>query len=125
MVDARGPSLDAPTSRARGSGSSCFMKRLPNDFQCPTCGASLSPNAKSCGRCGARGDGSDWLRPEAYDGLDLGDDDFDYEDFLRREFGEAGKGGNWFTRMTPKERFWWFTAVILLAAFVAMALAGW
>ena len=78
-----------------------------------------------CGRCGARRDGSDWLRPEAYDGLEIGEDEFDYDDFLRREFGEGGNGTNWFTRMSSKERFWWCTAVVLLAAFVTMALAGW
>lgn len=98
----------------------------PLDFRCPTCGESLSPNARSCGRCGARRDGSDWVAPSTYDGLDLGDgEDFDYDDFLRREFGHDGRGGNWFTRMTPKERFWWVVAVIVLAAFAALALGRW
>ncbi len=102
------------------------MKRGAAEVHCPTCGRSLSPNAKSCA-CGARRDASGWLAPEIYDGLDLGggDDDFDYEEFLRKEFGKGGRGGNWFTRMSPKERFWWVVAVILLAAFAALALAGW
>jgi len=100
------------------------MKPPSNEFLCPGCGVAISPNARSC-VCGAKCEGSTWLASEAYDGLDLGEDDFDYDDFIRREFGKHGKGGNWFTRMSPKERFWWFTAVILLAAFVAMVLAGW
>ncbi len=100
------------------------MKRSTNEFQCPKCGATVSPNAKSCA-CGARRDGNTWLSAERYDGLDLGEDDFNYEDFVRREFGKDGKGVNWFTRMSAKERFWWFTAVILLVAFAVMALSGW
>lgn len=92
---------------------------MAREFRCPTCGKSLSPNARSCGGCGARREGKDWFGPEAYDGLGLGDEDFDYDEFLRREFGGAGSGpGGWFLRMTPKERFWWVTAVILLIAFV-------
>ena len=101
------------------------MKRPPNEFHCPSCGASVSPNAKSC-VCGARRDGGTWLAPEASDGLDLDDDDFDYDDFVRREFGGAsGQRWSWFARMSPKERFWWVVAVVVLAAFVAMAMAGW
>jgi hypothetical protein len=95
------------------------------DFRCPTCATSLSPNARSCGRCGARREGDSWLTPDSYDGLGLDEDAFDYDDFLRREFGSDSQGGNWFTRMSVKERFWWVVAVILLVAFVAMALPGW
>jgi len=60
-----------------------------------------------------------WFSPDAQDGLGLDEGDFDYEEFLRREFGGAEEGRvNWFLRMTPKERLWWFTAVILLMAFL-------
>ena len=100
------------------------MKRSANEFQCPSCGVAVSPNAKSC-VCGARRDGTTWLASATYDGLDVGEDDFDYDDFVRREFGKEGRGTNWFTRMSAKERFWWFVAVVLLVAFAAMALAGW
>ena len=92
---------------------------MAKDFRCPACGKSLSPNARSCGGCGARREGSDWFGPEAYDGLGLDDEEFDYDEFLRREFGDPRGGrGNWFLRMTPKERLWWITAVILLLAFI-------
>jgi len=97
------------------------------DFRCPTCATPLSPNARSCGRCGAQREGDSWLTPESYDGLSLDEDTFDYDDFLRREFGSgpSGGGANWFTRMSGKERFWWFTAVVVLVAFAALAMAGW
>ncbi len=100
------------------------MKRASTDFRCPSCGASISPNARSC-VCGAQRDGSGWIASETYDGLDLGEDDFDYDDFVRREFGADGRKVNWFARMTPKERFWWVVAVVLFVAFAALALAGW
>ena len=99
---------------------------MPSDFCCPTCANPLSPNARSCGRCGTRRKGGVWLTPGSADGLGLDDEAFDYDDFIRREFGEGGKGGRrfigWFTRMTLKERFWWVVAVVTLAAFVASAL---
>lgn len=94
------------------------------DFRCPACGEAVSPNARSCS-CGATRDGEDWLAPEALDGLDLGDDDFDYDDFIRREFGRDGRPANGFLRMSPKERFWWVVAVVLLVAFASLALSGW
>jgi len=93
------------------------MTLQPNEFSCPQCGAEISPNARSCARCGARKEGAEWLGAERYDGVDLGEDEFDYEDFVRREFGKGGDR-NWFSRLTPKERFWWTVAVVLLVAFV-------
>ena len=91
------------------------------EFRCPTCANPLSPNARSCGRCGTRREGGTWLTPESADGLGIDDESFDYDDFIRREFGEGGKGGNWFTRMSAKERFWWVVAVVTLVAFAALA----
>lgn len=93
------------------------MKSIPGEFRCPTCGKVLSPNARSCGACRAEYEGSEWLAPETYDGLHLVEGDFDYDEFVRREFGSGGRGGNWFTRLTPKERFWWVVAVVLLVVF--------
>lgn len=99
------------------------------EFRCPTCANPLSLNARSCGRCGTRREGATWLTPGSADGLGIDDEPFDYDDFIRREFGEGGRGGGrftgWFTRMSAKERFWWVVAVVLLAAFVVMVLPGW
>lgn len=90
------------------------MKQIPSEFRCPTCATALSPNALSCGRCGAQRDGAVWLAPHACDGLDLSDDEFDYDDFVRREFGTDRGEGNRVTRLNPRERFWWVVAVVLL-----------
>lgn len=81
-------------------------------FHCPHCGADAHPNAAGCRECGARKVDGRWEDPEAYDGVDLPDDDFDYEEFIRNEFGE-GEGRDRSFRKT----FWWVVAVITLIAF--------
>ncbi len=86
-----------------------------SDFECPTCGAEVSPNATGCRSCGAEKIDGRWGDPATYDGLDLpGDDDFDYDDFIAREFGGAPK-------KKAKDIFWWAIAVIVLVAFAAIA----
>ena len=57
------------------------------------------------------------MKPETYDGLDLPgeDDDFDYDEFIAREFGEGPKRG-W--RGIPKKKlFWGIVAVVTLLAY--------
>ena len=83
---------------------------MPDFYICPGCGDEVKVGSPGCPRC-------DNLDPweieenQIQDGLDLpGDDDFDYEEFVEKEFGDniPGKG----IRL-----FWWITAVILLIAF--------
>ena len=51
---------------------------------------------------------------DVHDGIDLpGNDDFDYEEFTRREFGSALKPPGIKT-------IWWITAIILLALSIAL-----
>lgn len=50
-----------------------------------------------------------WEEPEAYDGVDLPDDDFDYGEFIRNEFGEGELQDRSF-----RKTFWWAVAVITL-----------
>ncbi len=87
-------------------------------FRCPACGKSLSPNARSCGGCGATREGNEWFGPEAYDGLGLDDEEFDYDEFLRREFGEEGRAEPLVPPHDSERALWWVTAVILLLAFI-------
>jgi hypothetical protein len=98
---------------------------MSDQFRCPTCAHPLSPNARSCGRCGTRREGGTWFAPASADGLGIDDEPFAYDDFIRREFGEGEKGTGrfigWFTRMSAKERFWWVVAVVTLAAFAVLA----
>lgn len=98
------------------------MKRTPTDFRCSACGTTVSPNARSC-TCGARLEGRHWVAAETDEGLDL-EDDFDYEAFLEREFGESAGRGSWWRQRTAKERFWWVVAILLLIAFTALALGA-
>jgi uncharacterized membrane protein YvbJ len=54
---------------------------------CPHCGAVLRPEATYCRECGASPD-SGWGDDEpAYESAS--DDEFDYDEFLRREFPES------------------------------------
>lgn len=46
---------------------------------------------------------------EIYDGLDLPDDDFDYDEFVAREFGRVPH------RKTGVKWYWWLLAVVFLA----------
>jgi hypothetical protein len=77
---------------------------------CPICGADVPPKAKACPECGAD-EGTGWSEEAHASGLDLPDENFDYGDFVKREFGGAKnpvpRGIHW---------FWWLVAVIILGA---------
>lgn len=76
---------------------------------CPICGADVPRNAKACPGCGAC-ERSGWSDDALNDGLDLPDDELDYDEFLKREFGGDVKpaGMKW---------FWWAAAVVALLVF--------
>lgn len=80
--------------------------------QCPVCGEWVPRGAAACDECGACAR-SGWRQDaEVYDGLDLPDDDFDYDAFVEQEFGGHGKGGQ------KAPQLWWWVALVLLAVFV-------
>jgi hypothetical protein len=82
---------------------------------CPNCGASVPRNAKACPECGSD-DETGWSDAAETDGLDLPDEKFDYDDFVKKEFGSQSpvpRGIKW---------FWWVVAVILAAAFLLFCL---
>ena len=60
-------------------------------FDCPHCGEELPLGMKRCRTCGASDD-CGWEEAEAQyaDGRYDSDDDFDYDDFIAREFGTDG-----------------------------------
>lgn len=79
---------------------------------CPNCGATVPLRAKACPACGSD-EQTGWSEEAATSGLDLAEENFDYNSFFQEEFGE---------RSSPKPRgiswFWWAAAVALLAAFL-------
>jgi hypothetical protein len=80
---------------------------------CPVCGEDVPRNALACVNCGADHN-SGWREDaESYDGLDLPDEDFNYDEFVRQEFGSSFKPAGMKT-------LWWITAVLLLAISVAL-----
>jgi uncharacterized membrane protein YvbJ len=79
---------------------------------CPNCGAEVPPKAQACPECGAD-ERTGWSEAARTDGLDLPDEEFDYDDFVKREFGGQGavpRGVRW---------YWWVVAVVVIVLFLA------
>ncbi len=79
-----------------------------NPDVCPNCGAEVPPGARACPECGSD-EQTGWSDEARVGGLDLPDEEFDYEDFAKREFGHnevVPRGIHW---------FWWGVALALLA----------
>lgn len=77
---------------------------------CPVCGEEVPRNALACRECGADHE-SGWREDaEVYDGLDLPDEDFNYDEFVKNEFGSG-------TKPSGIKPVWWITAIILVIAF--------
>src|SRR5512143_31849 len=79
---------------------------------CPNCGALVPPKAKACPECGSDEE-TGWSDRATAQRLDLPDDGFDYEEFVREEFG-TGQGAS---RIRPRgiSWLWWLVAAILVA----------
>jgi hypothetical protein len=82
---------------------------------CPNCGAPVPAKAKACPECGAC-ERSGWSEEAAASALGLPDDSFDYNEFVREEFGGktvAPRGIKW---------VWWTVALLLVIAFLIFSL---
>jgi zinc-ribbon domain len=80
---------------------------------CPVCGEDVPPGALACPECGADHN-SGWREgADVYDAVDLPDEDFKYDEFVREEFGSSFKP-------TPVKTIWWITAVVLIVALVVI-----
>ena len=78
---------------------------------CPNCGAEVPPGAKACPECGSD-ERTGWSEKAGYDNLNLPDEDFDYDDFVKREFnGEqlVPRGIHW---------FWWMVTILIVAGLI-------
>ena len=83
-------------------------------MNCPNCGAEVSPSAKACPECGSD-ENTGWSEEAKSSGLDLPDENFDYGDFIAREFGKEKK-------LTPRgiHWFWWLIALALAVLLIWM-----
>lgn len=82
---------------------------------CPNCGAEVPPSAKACPECGSD-EQTGWSEAAETGGLDLPEEHFDYDEFVKREFGgdrPMPHGIHW---------FWWLVAVLLVLGLLAFFL---
>lgn len=96
---------------------------------CPHCGALVPDDARSCPECGSDEE-TGWSDKAQAQRLDLPDDDFDYDEFVKEEFGGDGGGDQGKGRgrgrsgvRAPQIKpaglgwIWWIAGVLLLLAF--------
>ena len=82
---------------------------------CPNCGAIVPRNAKACPDCGAD-EKTGWSDAAYADNLGIPDENFDYENLVKEEFGSRSPkphGLHW---------VWWLTTVILILLFLIFLL---
>ena len=90
---------------------------MPDTFPCASCGEDVPSGARACPHCGA--DEKTGWNEEAtrYDGVDLPEENFDYDDFVKREFGSPAKprGVSW---------LWWTVGIVAALALLFWLLRG-
>jgi len=87
--------------------------KLKTPDVCPVCGEDVPSGALACPECGADHN-SGWREGAAsYDALDLPDEDFSYNEFVRQEFGSSAKPAG-------ISLLWWITALLLIVVSVAI-----
>ena len=90
---------------------------MPNSLEfmdCLRCGKRVRTTATRCHHCGLAID-SDAINPSDED--QSIEDDFDYEEFLEREFGQK--------RSNSRKPWWWYVAwVVLLVMLLGIAVDG-
>ncbi len=85
---------------------------MAGESYCPNCGAELQSNAKSCPECGSD-EQTGWSEAAHSGGLDLPDEEFNYEEFVEKEFGGKNavpRGVHW---------FWWLIAIGVVIGLLA------
>ena len=79
---------------------------------CPNCGAEVPRRALACPQCGAD-EQTGWNDRATGQRLDLPDDEFNYDEFVKEEFGAAKK-----VRPRGISWMWWLVAIGLLLAMI-------
>lgn len=80
---------------------------------CPNCGADVPRNARACPECGSD-ENTGWSERAQSQSLDLPDDEFNYDEFVQREFGAP--------KQSKARLFWWVVAIVLLALSLVLLL---
>jgi len=75
---------------------------------CPNCGADVPTGARACPECGSDEE-TGWSDKASTDHLGLPDEEFDYDEYVAREFKKPRKRVSW---------FWWAIIAALLLAFL-------
>lgn len=90
--------------------------RAPPEI-CPQCGAEVPRKALACPECGSDYE-TGWSEEATAQRLDLPDDNFDYDEFVKKEFGEEKK------EIRPRgiPMIWWIVAIALLLALLFLFL---
>ncbi|MGC8742532.1 MAG: zinc ribbon domain-containing protein [Verrucomicrobiia bacterium] len=88
-------------------------KRKPPEI-CPNCGAYVPEDALACPECGSDYE-TGWSERAYSQRLDLPDDEFDYDEFVREEFG-----GTKNRRFRKYGAFW-----IIVAIIIAILILNW
>lgn len=85
-------------------------------YACPSCGAEVRVGSRGCPQC-TPGAGGKWKQDKYLDAVDLPDEpsEFDYDDFVKREFGGRGPANLKPHGIAWK---WWIAGVLLLAALI-------
>ncbi len=80
---------------------------------CPNCGELVPPKARACPHCGSCEE-TGWSEQAAADSLGLPDENFDYDEFVKRELsGKSEKPRG----LAP---FWWVVAIVVLITLILM-----
>ena len=76
---------------------------------CPVCGTEVPPQSVACPECGSD-ENTGWNDDaRIYDGLDLPEEDFNYEEFKKKEFGIGGG-------LHGTQLLWWIVGICVLIA---------
>ncbi|MCW1921055.1 hypothetical protein OKA05_00720 [Luteolibacter arcticus] len=117
------------------------MEEETDTYLCPGCDREVRVGSRGCPHCNADAPGKrllrkkqrpkaaakrarvrkSWEQDPSYDGLDLPDEDFDYDDFVAREFGHKPH------RKIGIKWYWWVTAIVVVVLIVlaGFELGGW
>ncbi len=82
---------------------------------CPVCHEPV-PGRKSCAHCGSDAR-SGWSDETQQDALDLPGEDFNYRDFVEKEFGPGD-------RRTRPSFFWWIVGLVTVAVLIWVFVVG-